>query len=89
MLNGHSNERSYDNANKTLNLNVSMSMIPGNASSESILAESPESVEEDNPKIWPAWAESVQCISHLLLALYSSVTFLIYYCKQKTSANRG
>ena len=88
-MNGQINERSYNNTNSTLTLNDSFPRTTGNTSSESMLAESPESVEEDNPKIWPAWAESVQCISHLLLALYSSVTFLIYYCKQKTSANRG
>ena len=33
---------------------------------------------------WPDWAKAVQCTSHFLLTLYSSVTFLIYYAKQRS-----
>ena len=48
-----------------------------------------ESSEENASNYWPDWAKSVQCISHFLLTLYSSVTFLIYYVKQKTSESSG
>ena len=49
-----------------------------------------DSVEENNnSNTWPEWAEYVKCISHFLLTLYSTVTFLIYYVKQKTSGNSG
>ena len=43
-----------------------------------------DSGEEPGNDIWPAWATTVQCISHFLLTFYSSVTFLIYYAKQKS-----
>ena len=48
-----------------------------------------DSIEETDSNTWPEWAKSVQCISHFLLTLYSTVTFLIYYVKQKTSGNSG
>ena len=47
-----------------------------------------DSVEETSSN-WPEWAKYVQCTSHFLLTLYSTVTFLIYYVKQKTSGNSG
>ena len=45
--------------------------------------------EKNNVLSWPGWAHNVKCISHFLLTLYSSVSFLIYYIKQKTSGPRG
>ena len=34
---------------------------------------------------WPDWANLLQCISHFLLTLYSSITFPIFCVKQKPS----
>ena len=31
--------------------------------------------------VWTDWAKMVQCTSHLLLTLYSSITFPIFYAK--------
>ena len=49
---------------------------------------SSDSIEEIESNDWPDWAKKTQCVSHLLLTFYSSVTFLIYYVKQKTTGNR-
>ena len=89
MMSGDNKHGSYNNENSTMALNNSLSLSNDTQISESMSDEPAESVEEDDPKLWPDWATPVRCISHLLLAIYSSVTFLIYYCKQKTSANRG
>ena len=47
------------------------------------------SLEESGANIWPDWAKYVQCVSHFLLTFYSSVTFLIYYAKQKSYTTRS
>ena len=88
-MSGHNIEGSDNNENSTLALNNSLALSTDTQCSESMSDETAECVEEDDPNLWPDWATPVRCISHLLLALYSSVTFLIYYCKQKTSATRG
>ena len=51
--------------------------------------DSSHSFEKNEVDQWPEWAKYIQCISHLLLTFYSSVTFLIYYAKQKRSGIRG
>ena len=89
MMGGYNVEGSYNNASSTLPVNSSSAMSSENQSSESVSDEHAESAEEDGSNPWPDWATPVRCISHLLLALYSSVTFLIYYCKQETSVTRG
>lgn len=88
-MSGNNMEASYNSENSTLTLNNSLTLSTDIQSSESMSNETGDSVEEDDPKLWPDWATPVRCISHLLLAIYSSVTFLIYYCKQKTSVTRG
>ena len=45
--------------------------------------------EKENPVEWPDWAKSIQCASHFLLTFYSSITFVIYYIKQRTSVATG
>ena len=46
--------------------------------------EEPEETEESlESEYWPAWVQQVTCISHLSIALNSSVNFWIYYLKRR------
>ena len=42
-------------------------------------------VSSEPKAVWTDWAKMVQCISHFLLTLYSSVTFPIYYAKTRST----
>ena len=39
----------------------------------------------ESKDVWTDWAKVVQCTSHFLLTLYSSITFPIFYAKSITS----
>ena len=81
---------SYNNSNIETTLNNSMTLPMVNLTQEAVQeANTKNSDEENADKFWPDWATKVKCISHLMLTLYSSATFLIYYIKQKTSGSRG
>ena len=44
----------------------------------------PEDTEESSEsEYWPTWVQQVTCISHLSIALNSSVNFWIYYIKRR------
>ena len=91
MMDGYSGDKQYTYGNDTTNTN-STSIYHNNTQPDEPTQEAStgsDSTEDSSPNHWPDWAKSVQCISHFLLTLYSSVTFLIYYFKQKTSESSG
>ena len=91
MMGSYSGDKQDTYANNTIKSN-STTINDNNTQTYEDTQESSDgsdSIEETGSNTWPEWAKSVQAISHFLLTLYSTVTFLIYYVKQKTSGNSG
>ena len=90
MMNGYNIEElnNYTNSSTASHDSVLLT-TPSPIPEEIQETNSTDSFEENESNKWPDWAKSVQCISHLLLTFYSSVTFLIYYVKQKTTGLQG
>lgn len=90
MMSGYKIEDSNNYTNSITSSNDSVVLSTSSPISEAIQGNNSKDTFEDNESNkWPDWAKSVQCISHVLLTFYSSVTFLIYYVKQKNIGRRG
>ena len=79
---------SYNNLTPSASGNTSLSLPIHNTTSRNV-TEDISMQEKENPVEWPDWAKSIQCASHFLLTFYSSITFVIYYIKQRTSVSTG
>ena len=79
---------SYNNLTPSPSGNTSLSLPIHNTTSSNV-TEDISMQEKENPVEWPDWAKSIQCASHFLLTFYSSITFVIYYIKQRTSVATG
>ena len=91
MMGSYSGDEQYTNPNNTIYSNSTLIDANNTQSYKETHEANGESdlAEESNSNHWPEWAKLVQCISHFLLTFYSSVTFLIYYVKQRTSGSSG
>ena len=69
---------SYHPKTSTAAVQIDTNML--NTDSTTTIINNISSGEADD---WPDWANLLQCISHFLLTLYSSITFPIFCVKQK------
>ena len=69
-------------------VNLTNKEIISNNNSFHMSSDTTRTSSESELEYWPTWVHKVTCISHLSIAVNSSVNFFIYYIKRK-ALNRG